>query len=464
MIVNPKSSKVYSWGYGYSVHAKVICPLSIDELLDIIEYARKYKLQIIAMGGANSFGNVFLRDKCLILNLSAFNTVKSFDSERGLVVAEGGSLIRNILSEVMPKGWFLKGVSGSIDNTVGGAIASNVHGKDSWSAGNFGSTVISIKLLKADGTIVQISETENRELFHAVVGGLGLLGIILEVTLRLSPIISLSVLQRNHRASNISDIEELLYPTSTQQFDFAFSWIDGFASGKELGRGIVETGSFISHSTPEMLSDFERTIVPSDKIGILKPKSFWRLFKPIWSPFFLRNFNLLKYYTTSTDSFGKVLPYPVFNFPWAQLPGVKYSFYPQGFREYQVLFSRNVAISAFKELLDLCKKNNHIPILCSIKRHRQDFGHLSFSGDGLSISINFLLKNFTGSQLTKFLVELIDITMKYGGIVYLAKFSDLPVDVFRSMYPQSSLFLNQKSVVDPNRMFWSETAERLFSD
>jgi decaprenylphospho-beta-D-ribofuranose 2-oxidase len=457
-----KKTKVSSWGYGYHANSMVFVPNNQNELLDIIDFAKKETLHIALRGGANSFGDVFLSTNNLIVDLSKFNAIKDFDSVDGTIVVEGGVLIREILQLIMPQGWFLNGVSGSIDNTVAGAIAANVHGKDSWRWGNFGSTIFSIKLLTADGSFIIVSKTENKELFESVIGGLGLIGIILEVKLKLIETPSLFVNKMTYRSANLYRIEENLYSSKVEHADFAFSWIDGFASGNKLGRGIVETGSFASESKTDDTTLFHRSLIPRSKIYGLNTKLFWNIFKPIWSPPFLRGFNSLKYYSSIDSVTSETLPYPVFNFPWSKLPNAKYSFYPNGFREYQVLFSRNNAVEAFEEILTICKMSHHIPILCSIKRHKHDFGYLSFCGDGLSISINFLLKNFTTGQLQIFTNALIDLTMKYEGIIYLAKYSDLPSEVFRLMYPQSILFQNVKNKIDPNCLFWSDTAQKLF--
>jgi decaprenylphospho-beta-D-ribofuranose 2-oxidase len=458
-----KKTKVSSWGYGYSANSMIFSPNDQNELLDIIDFAKKENLQIALRGGANSFGDVFLANNNLIVDLSKFNTIKNFDRTEGTIVVEGGALIREILQKIMPQGWFLSGVSGSIDNTVAGSIAANVHGKDSWRWGNFGSTISSLKLLIADGTVIRVSKSENKELFESVIGGLGLIGVILEVTLKLISVSSLFVKQMSYSSANLYSIEENLYSSKVEHTDFAFSWIDGFSSGNKLGRGIIETGSFAPESEIHDTGLFYKSIIPRSKIYGLDPTFFWNVFKPIWSPSFLSVFNTLKYYNSIKGGRPKTLPYPVFNFPWSKLPNAKYSFYPNGFREYQVLFNRNYAVKAFEEILTLCQKNHHIPILCSIKRHKQDVGYLSFSGDGLSISINFLLKNFTPNQLKMFTSTLIDVTMKYDGVVYLAKFPDLPPEVFRIMYPQSTLFQQIKNNTDPNRIFWSDTAQKLFN-
>lgn len=457
----PAKTKIFSWGYGYSADVFLLKPNSIDEIVEILHFAHQTQTQVICKGGANSFGNVFLLQNQIVLDLTAFSAIKKFDATRGVVVVEGNALIREILTLIMPSGWFLHGVSGSIDNTVGGAIAANVHGKDSWAKGNFGSTIVAMKLLTPKGEIIDLSESQNSPIFYAVIGGLGLLGIILEVTFRLHPIQSLTVEQIQYKASNVNEIEHLLYPDADEEPEFMFSWIDGFASKKYCGRGIVERARFTIHENHGMQEAFRESMRPKDKVGLLPPQMFWSIFKPIWRRPLLYVFNECKYNFTQ-DRVQQMVPYPIFNFPWAKMPGANYSFYPHGFREIQALFCRADANKAFTAILALCKREQHVPILCSIKRHKSDVGYLTFAGEGMSISINLLCNQFKGKELNDFIALLLDVIMKYSGRIYLSKFSELAPDMFHAMYPEAGQYSKIKKSLDPNAIFWSDTAENLF--
>ena len=115
---------------------------------------------------------------------------------------------------------------GGGDVSVGGAVSNNVHGKDSFKNGNFGKNIKSIKILKSDGTF-NLFENNDEELNY-IVSGIGLLGIITEVTLKLVKLTSNYVEHKNVIHKNIEEVIEY-QELNHNKYDFAVSWIDCFA-------------------------------------------------------------------------------------------------------------------------------------------------------------------------------------------------------------------------------------------
>ena len=111
----------------------------------------------------------------------------------------------------MPHNWILVGLSGSVTDVIGGMLATNVHGKDSWKNGNFSQNVISFKIMLADGTTKEIRKENDLELFNSIVGGLGFLGLITEITLKLKPIPSYMVEQKSQRITNFETLFDFFY-------------------------------------------------------------------------------------------------------------------------------------------------------------------------------------------------------------------------------------------------------------
>ena len=153
--------------------------------LSCINFAKKNNLKIAIKGGGNSFSGVNQYNEQLLVDVKNLNSIKSFDAENGIIQVESGLRIGNLLSTILPKNWNVVGLSGSLNDTIGGMISGNTHGKDSWKNGNFGHNVVSLKLLLADGKIIEINETSYPELFNGVIAGLGFLGIVFEVKLKL---------------------------------------------------------------------------------------------------------------------------------------------------------------------------------------------------------------------------------------------------------------------------------------
>ena len=79
------------------------------------------------------------------------------DRDRGTVTAQAGVTIGELLRAVVPAGWMVPVVPGTQHVTVGGAIASDIHGKNHGTAGTFGAHVESISLLQADGELRRAS-------------------------------------------------------------------------------------------------------------------------------------------------------------------------------------------------------------------------------------------------------------------------------------------------------------------
>ena len=183
----PQKQIITSWNLHESAKMSVVTPNNFDELVDCINFAKKNNLKITIKGGGNSFSDVGLYDEQLLIDFKNLNSIRTFDTKNGIVQVEAGLIIRNLLSTILPKNWTIVGLSGSLNDTIGGMISGNTHGKDSWKYGNFGNNVISLKLLLADGKIIEINKTIHTELFNGVIAGLGFLGIILEVKLKLAP-------------------------------------------------------------------------------------------------------------------------------------------------------------------------------------------------------------------------------------------------------------------------------------
>ena len=183
-----------------------------------------------------------------------------------------------------------------------------------------------------------------------------------------------------------------------------------------------------------------------------------------WSPLLLRTLNKAKYSLSYLSGHNKsVVSFTKFQYPWAALPKSNLASAPAGFMELQNLFPREKAIKAFAELLEICKKYRRVPEACGIKRFKQDTPYLSFSNDGMSISIDFSLNKFPPNQLDVFRRKLEEVVLKYSGKTYLAKYPFFSGDIFREMYPMHSKFKEVKNKYDPNRLFWSDAAERLLT-
>ena len=206
-----------------SVNTVSISPQNLTELQECLEIAKKQNLKIAIKAGGNSYSDVFLTSSHLIIDISNIDSILSFDSENGFVVVEPGVRIGNLLRMIMPKTWGLVGLSGSVTDLVGGMLSRNTHGKDTWKNGNFSNNISSFKLLLANGKIEEVSRQKNIELFNGVVGGLGFLGIVIEITLKLNPIKSFMVKSSTKKIHSFDELIDHFYTLEKSESDFSYA-------------------------------------------------------------------------------------------------------------------------------------------------------------------------------------------------------------------------------------------------
>ena len=126
-----------------------------------------------------------------MIDVKSRNSILNFDKKNGSISVEGGVLVDKVIEKILPEGWFLPVVAGTKFITIGGAIASDVHGKNHHIDGCFSNYVEWFKLLMPNGSLKKCSTEENKELFIASCGGMGLTGVIIEAKLKLKKLVPL---------------------------------------------------------------------------------------------------------------------------------------------------------------------------------------------------------------------------------------------------------------------------------
>ena len=135
--------------------------------------------------------------------------------------------------------------------TVGGAIASDVHGKGHHVDGTFGAHVSEMEMLLADGCLRTITPASDPDLWWATIGGMGLTGLILRATFDLIPIETQHILVVIERVPNFDSLLERMV-ADDHLYRYSVAWIDLIATGKHLGRAALGRGN---HAT---LDDLRR--------------------------------------------------------------------------------------------------------------------------------------------------------------------------------------------------------------
>ena len=157
----------------------------LEQLRTILRDARQRKLKVSISGSRHSQGGHTYTAGGVVLNMRRFNRIRTVDPAAMTITAESGATWDEVQRAIAPRGLAVKVMQSSNIFTIGGTLSANAHGRDI-DVTQFVEVVQSFRLLLADGRVVQVSRTENPELFALVIGGYGLYGIVLDVTLRVT--------------------------------------------------------------------------------------------------------------------------------------------------------------------------------------------------------------------------------------------------------------------------------------
>ena len=178
--------KLTGWGRYSSSRGRVYRPEKLALAASIIK--SQEQLSFVGRGQGRSYGDAALNlDQGLVLT-QRLNRFLSFDPTTGCLECEAGVTLEEILKVFVPRGWFLPVTPGTKFASIGGCVACDVHGKNHHKDGSMGNSIEAIELLQSQGEVVRCSGVEQPELFWATIGGMGLTGLIVAVTLRLRPI------------------------------------------------------------------------------------------------------------------------------------------------------------------------------------------------------------------------------------------------------------------------------------
>jgi decaprenylphospho-beta-D-ribofuranose 2-oxidase len=405
---------------------------------------------VIARGQGRSYGDAALNEKRRVLLTERVNRLLEFDKEQGILRAEAGVTLAEILPVIVSANWFLPVTPGTKFVSLGGSVAADVHGKNHHRDGSFGEHVLSIELVLADGSHKHCSASENAELFWATVGGMGLTGIIAEVTLKLIPIQTPCMVVQHHKAA---DLEQLFRQLENPDNDdrYAVAWLDSTSCGRHMGRGVAMFGH---HATAaELPADYHPAREPKQK-NI--PFDF-----PDWvlNSSSIGAFNALYYRHEGGKSAPFISGYAPFFYPLDALGNWNRLYGKRGFVQYQCAIPQAVAYEGVKALLADLSASRRPSFLAVLKRlGAQSSGLLSFPMAGYTLALDLPIRD---DGLFALLNRLDEIVLQHGGRVYLAKDARLSAESFRAMYPQYSAWCAIKHAVDPHNIFSSSLSRRL---
>jgi FAD/FMN-containing dehydrogenase len=441
------------------------------DCIEILRACQERQLAVCPRGSARSYGDAILNDGHVLLDMSRMSRIIDLNEKTGQIRVEAGARIVDVFAICHHRGFALPASPTDSTISVGGALGANVNGKDSWQVGNFGDQVVNLKLLLASGEIRLLDRDNDREIFLAVIGGMGLLGVVLEVTLQLQRIPSPYLQVNICRAANL---HELLTRLDEQKVsaDFLVVWIDAYARGDRLGRSVIHATRWIGVD-PEKY-DFQADVKRGVEMLATQKRralAFYRIARPFINFGFqfqklpIGLFNRFYYwlYRNPVNQAGPEL-FLEHNFDKSYVvPPPDVLCGRNGFT-IQISIPHSRARECTTEMLQICQAVPCPPATTILRLHRKD-GHLiSFSEDGYSLNVEFHPKKRHRRAMQKMTENLFECGARYGSKVHLPKDFSLNRQQFRGLYPQYRRFLDLKKVLDPDERFQSDMYRRLFRD
>lgn len=399
----------------------------------------------IVRGNGRCYGDASLGSS--ILSSLKFNRILSFDPAQGLITCQSGLMLADILELVMPMGWFLPVTPGTRFITVGGAVASDVHGKNHHKDGSFSQHVLALKILTPTGSIISCSATENSEYFWFTCGGMGLTGIILEVTFRLKKIETGFIKQVQIKASGLDEVLDLFEQYS--HYTYSVAWIDCLRTGAHFGRSILMVGE---HASVAELNG-----------GRLHPKKPLTLSVPFNFPSFVLNglsvkaFNAFYYSKNYKREMHSITSYEKFFYPLDAILHWNRIYGSNGFVQYQFVIPKQVGKAGIREILNCISAKGWGSFLAVLKLFGTQQGPMSFNMEGYTLALDIQIN----AKLFSFLDELDLMVKEYGGRIYLTKDARMKAEIFHSTYPNASAFNAFLNKIDPHKKIVSSLSRRL---
>jgi len=427
---------ISGWGGYPKQEAQLINPSSRSDLK--IE-AQKQK-SFIPRGMGRSYGDSASAQ--VVLETSCYDHMIEFDADKGYLKAEAGITFREILNLIVPKGWFLPVTPGTSFVTLGGAIASDVHGKNHHNAGTFAQHVKSMSVLLGNGDVIKVTPLENIDFFRATCGGMGLTGVIISATIQLIPIQSSFINQKTIKAYCIEAACEAFENNSSANYSVA--WIDCLARGKGLGRSVLMLGEHAESGDLEL--------------AIKDPISM-----PIYTPAVLLNritmkaFNGAYWYKAKHNHLKKV-PLMSYFYPLDAIGSWNKVYGRAGFLQYQFVIPKADGVTNMRKLLAEIVKSGEQSFFAVLKQFGEaNDNFLSFPISGYTLALDFKFSMLT----IKLLNRLDDLVKDMGGRVYLTKDAVMQETIFKATYPKWQEFEDIRQKYGAIGKFSSAQSKRL---
>lgn len=427
-MIYSKKKIIENWSLTKKRSVKLFNPVNSNDIKEILNQFKNKGENFSIIGSGNSYGDCAL-NKSNIIDINNFNKILQINYKKKFVIVESGVKLKDLLNVLIPKKLILNNLPGSPNATIGGAIGSNVHGKDSFKNGVFGNNIISLKILNKLGKIEFLNKKNPK--FKLFIGTHGVSGVILEAKLSLTKIKSNSLEVITKKFSKYRDVIELFKEYKKKNYIYMGCWIDHFSQN---GRGVFKAAKWEKSNTTKF-----------NKIGFNKNfliKSFYfvlYLFLKliVFNKFGIKIFNNIIFYTSSNKK-EKNIQFKNFYYPQENLLPDEAKLYKNGKVNIQILIPKKNFFYNLNRINDLCDEYSFSSWWLGMKEHKKENYINNFAIDGYDITLQWSKKYIEKKKFKQFYRKLINIVIDSNSTIYLAQ------DILLSKSNYAKIFCNKK--------------------
>ena len=402
-----EQKKLSGWGKNKFFNCNIAYPKNINELKALV------KGNTIARGLGRSYGNSSIQPSSTIVT-TKLNKILYFNKKNGIIEVESGISIKELVKQTVRNGWFLPVTPGSKYITIGGMVASDVHGKNHHKVGSFRNFILDLRVINNRGKVLLCNKIKNRDLFNYTIGAMGLTGIIYSCRFKLKKISSNLIFQETLKNKDLK--ETLRSFENSKNWEYNVAWLDGSANQNKIGRSVT----YRAHHIKKKKSILEFKAEKSIKIPNMFPSWFMNSYT-------IKLLNFL-YYLLSAKS-KKVISLDKYFFPLDRIKNWNIVYGKKGFITYQFIVPYKNSYNVINKILNILSDNKIYSYISVIKSMKKNNKYLSFGKEGLSFVFDFpIYKN-----IDKVLDKIDKIIISNNGDMYLTKDSRITRGIFQKI-------------------------------
>ena len=434
--------KIYSLDKNYSADIFFKRP---DKYKEIEIISSKFD-NIITMGSCNSYTPASFRKNALSIQLTKFNRIIEFDKSQKLITVEAGIMLSDLFNFTLARGLWVPQIPGYPTITIGGAIASNSHGKSCGFHGTIKKQIKRIKIFHKLHGWLNLSDEENKDIFDLTIGGLGLTGSIVEVQLRLEELSGNNFVTKIIETDSSNDtVKKINFDVKKETYCYSWNRSDSF---KNFGKGFVFQNELNVSSNNKLTKNIKLNNSDINKNFII---NFWNKYSVFFAQSVYQNYFKFLKSKQHEESFQKAI------FPFIGKEFYFKLFGKKGFLESQIIVPFDKTEVFIDEVETIFKKHDPLITLYSLKNFKGEQKNLQFENDGICFTFDFV-KN---SKNLFFMDELDKICEKHLLTPSIIKDSRLKLETIEKCYKDLNRFKEEINKFDNKRIYKSTLTDKL---